>query len=184
MSGFRNKPPHLFMTGYGMMLTPLRRRGTGDTINVTHGPHPSWAIPPVRVEVLSHVWTCIPVIRNSFRSAHIRCRMTASLRASVTVAIRRHSNTVRPHSSLGYRLPAPETRSPIQIKLGNATQKLAAQKEMGHLHRPRNSSYQFGVRFICRFYGSSGSTASRWSDVTDNRTAISFGDKRSINSCG
>ena len=39
---------------------------------------------------------------------------------------RQHYNTVRPHSSLGYRPPAPETKLPFQIQAQNTTQKLAA----------------------------------------------------------
>lgn len=39
---------------------------------------------------------------------------------------RQHYNTVRPHSSLGYRPPAPETKLPFQIQARNTTQKLAA----------------------------------------------------------
>ena len=39
---------------------------------------------------------------------------------------RQHYNTVRPHSSLGYRPPAPEIKSPFQIQPQNTTQKLAA----------------------------------------------------------
>lgn len=39
---------------------------------------------------------------------------------------RMHYNTVRPHSSLGYRPPAPESKSPFQTKHGNTTQKVAA----------------------------------------------------------
>jgi len=39
---------------------------------------------------------------------------------------RQHYNTVRPHSSLGYRPPAPETKSPFQIQHENTTQKVAA----------------------------------------------------------
>ena len=39
---------------------------------------------------------------------------------------RQHYNTVRPHSSIGYRPPAPQTKSPFQIQTGNTTQKLAA----------------------------------------------------------
>lgn len=39
---------------------------------------------------------------------------------------RQHYNTVRPHSSLGYRPPAPETKSPFQIHAQNTTQKMAA----------------------------------------------------------
>ena len=39
---------------------------------------------------------------------------------------RRHYNTVRPHSSLGYRPPAPQTKSPFQIRAQNTTQKMAA----------------------------------------------------------
>lgn len=39
---------------------------------------------------------------------------------------RQHYNTIRPHSALGYRPPAPETRSPFQTRPLKATQKLAA----------------------------------------------------------
>ena len=39
---------------------------------------------------------------------------------------RRHYNTIRPHSALGYRPPAPETRSPFQTRPQKVTQKLAA----------------------------------------------------------
>lgn len=39
---------------------------------------------------------------------------------------RQHYNTVRPHSSLGYRPPAPKTKLPFQIHAQNTTQKLAA----------------------------------------------------------
>ena len=39
---------------------------------------------------------------------------------------RQHYNTVRPHSSLGYRPPAPQTKPTFQIKAQNTTQKLAA----------------------------------------------------------
>ena len=39
---------------------------------------------------------------------------------------RQHDNTVRPHSSLGYRPPAPETKSPFQIQAQNSKQKMAA----------------------------------------------------------
>jgi transposase InsO family protein len=39
---------------------------------------------------------------------------------------RQHYNTVRPHSSLGYRPPAPETKSSFQIHAQDTTQKLAA----------------------------------------------------------
>ena len=39
---------------------------------------------------------------------------------------RQHYNTIRPHSSLGYQPPAPETKMPFKIPTQNATQKLAA----------------------------------------------------------
>ncbi|MEO1474190.1 MAG: IS3 family transposase [Pseudomonadota bacterium] len=39
---------------------------------------------------------------------------------------RQHYNTIRPHSALGYRPPAPETRSPFQTQPQQVTQKLAA----------------------------------------------------------
>ena len=36
-------------------------------------------------------------------------------------ALRRHYNTVRPHSSLGYRPPAPETATPPRPPSGSAS---------------------------------------------------------------
>ena len=36
-------------------------------------------------------------------------------------AWRRHYNTIRPHSSLGYRPPAPETATPPWLPSGSAT---------------------------------------------------------------
>lgn len=39
---------------------------------------------------------------------------------------RQHYNTVRPHSALGYRPPAPETKSPFQKPHSEVTQKVAA----------------------------------------------------------
>ena len=39
---------------------------------------------------------------------------------------RQHYNTIRPHSSLGYQPPAPETKTPFKMSAQNATQKLAA----------------------------------------------------------
>jgi putative transposase len=40
----------------------------------------------------------------------------------VTEQCRKPYNTVRPHSSLGYRLPAPQTMSPFLAPLGQAAQ--------------------------------------------------------------
>ncbi|MEO0983620.1 MAG: integrase core domain-containing protein, partial [Pseudomonadota bacterium] len=39
---------------------------------------------------------------------------------------RQHYNTVRPHSVLGYRPPAPETKSPFPKTDPEVTQKVAA----------------------------------------------------------
>ena len=41
-------------------------------------------------------------------------------------AWRRHNNTMRPHSSLGYRPPAPETATPLLPPSGSATLHLQA----------------------------------------------------------
>ena len=47
---------------------------------------------------------------------------------------RRHYNTIRPHSALGYRPPAPETIIPIEPKAGHAlTFKLDQSVGAGHL---------------------------------------------------
>ena len=39
---------------------------------------------------------------------------------------RQHYNTIRPHSALGYRPPAPEAKSPFQTRPQKVTQKVAA----------------------------------------------------------
>ena len=80
---------HVSDWSWSASLLDVLNVGTAVIIGVIHGPRPSWTIPPDRVEVLSHVLTSIPVKRNSVPSTHIRCRMTASLRANATVARRR-----------------------------------------------------------------------------------------------
>ena len=45
---------------------------------------------------------------------------------------RHHYNTLRPHSALGYRPPAPETMLPSAVDLPSATQGLRAARRLQH----------------------------------------------------
>ena len=66
-------------------------------------------------------------------------------------AWRRHYNNVRPHSSLGYRPPAPETATPPYPASGSASLHLRpdmAAMGLIHLWTPRVTQVEFGGRHV------------------------------------
>src|SRR3546814_7062515 len=56
-------------------------------------------------------------------------------------AWRRHYNTIRPHSSLGYRPPAPETASPPLPPSGSASLHLRSEEHTSELQSLMRISY-------------------------------------------
>lgn len=63
-------------------------------------------------------------LRDELLNGEIFCSMKEA--RTLIEQWRQHYNTVRPHSSLGYRPPAPKTKSPFQTQHVNTKQKLAA----------------------------------------------------------